>query len=53
MFCDTSKKHFHFSSENGETPKFVVGFLLEKDAFQKQIRELVWYFADKVDNDND
>ena len=45
MCCSRSMK-IAISSENGETPKLVVGFLFEKDTFRKKIMDIVQDFTE-------
>ena len=40
-----------FPRENGETPKWVVHFLRERDTFRKNM-EIVWDFMDKSYDSN-
>ena len=43
--CFTSNENCHFSSENGDLPKRVVDFPLERDKFRNKVMEIVEDFA--------
>ena len=49
----TRPKKVTFPLTNGETPKLVVGFLLDKDTFLKQNMEIVKDFVEQNYNNND
>ena len=53
MFCFTSNENCHFSStKNGDTPKRIVDFPLERDTFRNKIMEIVEDFDEQSNNNN-
>ena len=54
VFLFVQKKKITLPLENSETPRWVVGFLLEKETFQKKkLMEIVDVFVEHFFNNND
>ena len=52
VFVSRPMKIVTFLRKNGETPKRVVHFLLERDTFRNKIMEFVAHFDEKSYNNN-
>ena len=52
VFVSRPMKIASFLRKNGETPKRVVDFPMERDTFRNKIREIVWDFNEQSYNNN-